>query len=599
MQSKKIRSLVTSAILFAGALAAPLHAQKFSLDDLSAFKKPSENWQIVGNVQGAIHQKLDLSAAEGKGILANLPVHGKADVNKDIYTNAEFGDADIEFDFMMAAGSNSGVYLQGRYEIQLLDSWGKKVPAAGDCGGIYERWDNKKPDGSKGYQGYAPRINASKAPGLWQNMKISFQAPRFDAKGNKTENARIRQIILNGAIIHENVELTGPTRGAMSEKEAARGPIRIQGDHGPVAFRNFEVKNYDAPKPVFTDLKYSFVKQDIRSDENLNNLKADETGKATTISKTYSSAATGYLLKFEGKLKVAQEGKYRLNGIFNGGYGRLLLNNTTVLPWTWWEKGGEVTLPAGEVPFELIYARPESGNTTSLGLFIEGPGIRRTALHDMKSITPPSHPSSPILMPEVNETVVHRSFIDYGKTRISHGASVGDPQRVHYSMDLETGAVIRVWRGDFLNVTPMWNSRGNGISFPLGSSVDLANLSPIRNTGGKVAENYHFKGYVLDQDNRPAFRYELNGRLFEDQIQPDAESKYLNRTIKTLEPVPFEAFLAEGKEIVIVADGLYLVDGQYYIRINEGGKGSLISKPQGVVQLVAASNHQLSYSIIW
>lgn len=597
MQSlKKIRSLFVSTVLFTGMATIPASAQKLSFDDLSAFKKPSENWQIAGNVQGAIHQKLNLSTMAGKGVLANIPVHDKAGANKDIYTNGEYGDVDVSFDFMMAAGSNSGVYLQGRYEIQLLDSWGKQNPSAGDCGGIYERWDDKKPNGSKGYQGYAPRTNASKAPGLWQHMKISFQAPRFDAKGNKTENARIREIILNGTVIHENVELTGPTRGAMSEKEVAKGPIRIQGDHGPIAFRNFEIKNYDAPKPVFTDLKYSYAAQDIRNADDLVNLKVEETGKATELSTTYSPVPLGYVLKFEGKLKVAQAGKYKLNGIFNGGYGQLKLNNTIVLPWTWWNKNGEIDLPAGETPFELVYARPETGNYTSMGLYIEGPGIRPTALHNIKSLASP-HPYSPILLPEVSETVVHRSFIDFGGKRISHGASIGSPQKVHYSMDLETGAVIRVWRGNFLNVTPMWNNRGNGISVPLGSIQDFTNTAPIRKTGDKVAENYRFRGYTNDAANRPVFKYEYNNQEFEDQIVPDAESKYLTRTIKTTAPASFEAFLAEGNEITGISDGLYMIDGQYYIRVNEG-KSALVSK-EGKMQLVAVANQQLTYSIIW
>jgi hypothetical protein len=90
---------------------------------------------------------------------------------------------------MMAKGSNSGIYLQGRYEVQLLDSWNVVNVKAGDNGGIYERWNDDKPEGQKGYEGHAPRQNASRAPGLWQHIKISFQAPRFNATGQKTENA--------------------------------------------------------------------------------------------------------------------------------------------------------------------------------------------------------------------------------------------------------------------------------------------------------------------------------------------------------------------------------------------------------------------------
>jgi hypothetical protein len=103
--------------------------------------------------------------------------------------------------------------------------------------------------GMEGYEGYAPRQNASRAPGLWQHLKIFFQAPRFDAAGKKIENAKMLRVELNGVTLHENVELLGPTRGGMENNEVASGPLRIQGDHGAVAFRNIKVTNYDKPRP--------------------------------------------------------------------------------------------------------------------------------------------------------------------------------------------------------------------------------------------------------------------------------------------------------------------------------------------------------------
>jgi len=84
-----------------------------------------------------------------------------------------------------------------------LDSWGKQSVSYGDCGGIYQRWDESRPEGQKGYQGYAPRLNASRAPGLWQKLFVSFQAPRFDRYGNKTENACLVVDSLRTRYIHE------------------------------------------------------------------------------------------------------------------------------------------------------------------------------------------------------------------------------------------------------------------------------------------------------------------------------------------------------------------------------------------------------------
>lgn len=80
-------------------------------------------------------------------------------------------------------------------------------------------------------------VNASKEPGTWQKYEVVFRAPRIDENGNKTENAEFVKVVHNGQLIHKNAEVTGPTREAMKEfePEEAMGPIRIQGDHGPVA----------------------------------------------------------------------------------------------------------------------------------------------------------------------------------------------------------------------------------------------------------------------------------------------------------------------------------------------------------------------------
>src|SRR5690606_29433465 len=119
-------------------------------------------------------------------------------------------------DFMMARGSNSGVYLQGRYEVQLFDSWTKTNPSYSDCGGIYQRWDDTK---NRGYEGTAPLVNVARAPGLWQHLQIRFRAPRFDSKGMKIENARFESVYLNGVLVQQQIGLTGPTRSPLSNEE--------------------------------------------------------------------------------------------------------------------------------------------------------------------------------------------------------------------------------------------------------------------------------------------------------------------------------------------------------------------------------------------
>src|SRR5687768_2441991 len=106
------------------------------LTDLSYFKNPGKSWLIAGDVSADLNKNNTLTTSQGTGILVNLP--GTQAPGADLFASSEHGDADVELDFMMAKGSNSGIYLQGRYEVQLLDSWTAKTPGSGDLGGIYE-----------------------------------------------------------------------------------------------------------------------------------------------------------------------------------------------------------------------------------------------------------------------------------------------------------------------------------------------------------------------------------------------------------------------------------------------------------------------------
>lgn len=186
-------------------------------------------WSAIGDVALNPDDNKLLTTTPGEDIFYNGPT-GRT---KDLYTEYEHGDCQIHVEFMVPQGSNSGVYVLGRYEIQILDSWGETELKYGTCGGVYCRWIDNKP-----VDGVPPRVNASKPPGEWQTYDITFHAPKFDANNNKISHATFVEVVWNGDVVHKNVEVVGCTRGAMLTEEAATGPILLQGDHGPVAFRN-------------------------------------------------------------------------------------------------------------------------------------------------------------------------------------------------------------------------------------------------------------------------------------------------------------------------------------------------------------------------
>ena len=189
---------------------------------------PAHCLLLAGNLMGQRGwQKRDGSPAAwiatDDGMLEVVPGAG------DVITHAEFSDATLHIEFSVPvdasegeARGNSGVYLMGRYEIQVHDSLGA-TPGTGSCAAIYGQ--------------SAPSVNASKSPLAWQSFDIEFRAPRFDSEGAKSENARLT-LWHNGVLVHDDIELKAATPGGIFDKEAALGPLLLQ-EHGSlVRYRN-------------------------------------------------------------------------------------------------------------------------------------------------------------------------------------------------------------------------------------------------------------------------------------------------------------------------------------------------------------------------
>ncbi|MSQ94224.1 MAG: DUF1080 domain-containing protein [Gemmataceae bacterium] len=237
---RRVIGLLAVAILASSLVTLPAGEKKS--DSQALFNgKDLAGWKFRGGAKSAAKAKwsvaggafLDpelagrLFASPGAGVLLN----GDDGRGVDLLTDVQHGDCDLHIEFKVARGSNSGVYFQGQYEVQILDSFGKadKDLKYGDCGGIYNT--------------AAPKTNVSRMPGEWQTFDVIFRAPRFDDKGKKTSLARFVKVVHNGVVIHENIEVKGPTTAALGGPERPLGPLMLQGDHGPVAFRNLRLKS--------------------------------------------------------------------------------------------------------------------------------------------------------------------------------------------------------------------------------------------------------------------------------------------------------------------------------------------------------------------
>jgi hypothetical protein len=166
----------------------------------------------------------------------------------DITTKQGFGDCQLHVEWATPekvegegqGRGNSGVFLMGLYEVQILDSYGNKTYYDGQAAAIYKQ--------------HPPLVNACRKPGQWQTYDIVFEAPRFDKKGNLTRPAFIT-VLQNGVLVQNHLQIQGTTAWDVGPKYAAHAaklPIILQYHGNPVRFRNIWIRELppaDAPPP--------------------------------------------------------------------------------------------------------------------------------------------------------------------------------------------------------------------------------------------------------------------------------------------------------------------------------------------------------------
>lgn len=579
---------------------------QIDLQNLDAFKDVAENWKIVGDavVDRSLPRKI--SGFPGTGVLLNSP---NKQSRKQLFTNFEHGDIELDLDVMMPVGSNSGIYFQGRYEIQLFDSWNVKTPTYSDMGGVYQRWDNTAAKDKQGYEGHAPAINAAKAPGLWQHLKIKFTAPTFNKLGEKTKNAKFDEVWLNGVLVQKDIEVTGPTRAAAFETETSLAPLVIQGDHGPVALKNIQYKLYKRQNISISDLNFKEYNDNYQEKiPNLNMVKEskDEAVKAVSLemlkTRNYQKA-----FLYTGKLNVPETGTYLFNFKADEGViGVLVINNDTI-------SSNVLTLKKGEaVPFSLAVSKTKP-LIENFELTYEGPGIKKQSLDANVFISGKViKPNKSMMVSAKDGAIVQRSFLRHHDEIRTHCISVGTPEGIHYSYDMNLGALLSVWSGDdFFDSTLMWTSRGGeqfgrtqAFAMPMFGYSEFASLKDTDTPWVPINEATKFIGYDFDSNGRPIFTSVVEGTTITNEFSPIVEHRGINRIIKTNGKKKLFHKINEGESIKLLEDGTYMInDDSYFIKFSD--KKSLkpfIRKSNGKEELlvkIPSGKQTINYTIIW
>lgn len=583
---------------------------KLNTTDDFTFSDPQHtNWSIAGEVYANRNQEGHIEWSPGSGILVN---HPDSVNHAELLSRFEHGDLDLELDFMMAKNSNSGIYLQGRYELQLLDSWQKDPVEFGDNGGIYARMvDNVLQDG------HPPLANASKAPGLWQHLKIRFRAPRFDAAGNKTENARFKEVYLNGTLVQQDAEIGGPTRSAVFSDEKPTGPLVIQGSHGAAAFRNIKYRSYISERIALADMQVKVYKSFYPNVDTLKELSPDRVLAVDTLSQlSYESSEQAV---HTGKMIVPVAGEYSF--MLRGGGPTWLtidsvafLNNDTTDNYNN-IKYGTIHLEAGAHPFTLIYNK----RYNSMDLGYESAQIPFTFLTTVNSgwVRPAT---KPYIIEVGNEAIVQRGFMMHDTAKRTHAIAVGFPGGVNYGYSLSNFSLLNAWHGSFVDAAEMWRDRGEPqLEHPLGALIALTATptlqAPAKEKGGwRLAvtpgdSTFTSSGYSLTKNQEPVFFYTFRGTAVRDYIHPAADKRSLTRELEfsfSSDATPFRCVIADGSKVRQLDDGSYVVNdyGYYVDDINCNGCTPEIIKTENGYALVTTITPTgqvttLRYNIIW
>lgn len=610
---RRLLALASFVLLAVGSRAAD--SLPFDLA-LANFKPLGANWQSAGGLSGDPRRDHELAALPGAGLLVNNPTKAN---HAHLVSVWDHGDLDLDVDFLLTSQSNSGIYLMGRYEVQLFDSWALTgAPKPSDCGGIYDRWDAARGHGKEGYDGVAPRANAARAPGLWQHLHIKFRAPRFDAAGKKIANAKFVRVVLNDFVIHENVEATGPTRSALfeNEPEAPRGPLMIQGDHGSVALRKLVAQPIDSTPITTSDLAYKVYpggQKAIGDDSE----PASVSGPLARFSVSAAVDKPGkFALVITGTMRVPRDATYTFTAELRSQV-RLLFGDQVAL--TPSERGGESTpvrLTAGDHPFRLDYKQYGNGKP-ALTLTAQAPGVPPQVI---ATDGPPRRPAAPkqILIAPSDRTRLQRGFVPFEPKKRLYAISVGSPGGVNFAYDFETGSILRVWRGAFLDTYEMWEGRGErqlakpaGPALTLNTKPLLALLeSPAQDWPDAPEALWSSQGYSVEKDGTPTFLGKLASIALRDRIAPAPEGRGLTRTL-TLggQNTSWDSFilLAEADTITPQPGGLgYVIgDRDYYIDLPaDKSLTPIVRTRNGRQQLVAAItgnkiDRTFTYSLVW
>ncbi|NIJ54081.1 family 16 glycoside hydrolase [Dyadobacter arcticus] len=569
----KVCLLFLSSPIFVLGQTVKGNYSPLSLKDLSSFQSSSSNWSVQGNV--VIHPtgltKTKMLAGEGV-LIGNA---GSA-----ITTKLKASDLRLFLEFMVSPGAEGSVVLPGGQKVRLSDSSKQKMANAL----------------TSGYIGQFPTQNASKSPGLWQTLELAYDA----SVPHIPNSARLNSLALNGVTILETIYL--PNSKPANEGQS----LSLEVTKGTIAFRNIGYQLLANSKPLtLNNLTYKVYSDKWDSKEYS---KLDHEGQSGILTQEVTNGMREFHLVYEGDINVSEAGDYLFTTIYSGPVLTLDVDGKNVLTngesTSQESHTGSVNLTQGKHPFKLYYSR-FPWRQPALGLRVEKSGVRPYDLHVLSSLPEPEPKPYISVTPDMRPEMV-RSFvlIPGEKYKRTHCISVGSPDGWNYTVDLNRGALLQAWRGQFADVTEMWYERGEPqILAPAGLNVHISGRSSFAalendKTAWPDSSNINFLGYKIQAQGYPVFRYAVGGTTITDEMVSAGNT--FTRTVKVdgAATSPLYSLLASGKRIVEIEKGLYQVDDRFYVMVDK--KAKPLIRPSGETsELVLPISGTTSYSMFW
>ena len=578
----KLRTtLQTSCLILVTGLFVLIQAQETAMTRLAigtngAFQL-SENWKTAQRVMMHPQKEDFLKTEPGTGVLV-----GTAGAKTQTMLGAN--DLILQLEFMVSPNGRAVVYLPGGYPVLLTDSWQNSKIDASSSGSIGN---------------LAPLQNAQKAPGLWQKLRIQL---RRASNGNA---AQLEQMHLNGVLVQENARLSASTNEDNNN-------LQLEVSAGKVAFRQIEYQLLQDTKPIsLSQMTYQLYKGWAEKPEQLkaeNLLKKDTT---SILTQEWGAGNQNYAVVYDGQINAREAGVYTFQFAYVG-HLTFEIDNKNYLSATYNDFSQipvvqQITLSKGAHRFKLHYHK--AWRSPALGIFVATQGVRPYALHALSSLPEPE-PIPVIAVTPNGRAELVRSFVqlENEKNKRTHALSVGSPQGLHYTLDLNSGSLLQFWKGQFADVTEMWFERGEPqLLKPLGLNIatkgqpDVALLNDNATIWPDSVVEMTYRGYRLDPaTGNPIVIYRYKDVELTDALA--ASSNGLTRTFTVgggASATPLYTRLAAGSSINQVEKGLYEINNQsYYVQLDPKAK-PIIRTSNGQQELLLPIIGQIRYTLTW